>query len=104
MLCYQEMMKWHQDVVIQLVNLLNRIYTFEYTKELSDYNTESFDSRVCPFIEKQYLSCCLETVESITYNTKMFTFKLPGASYVIVPTGHHVRVKAKDQQGIYIAM
>ena len=57
----------------------------------------------------QYMSFSLEAVESVNYNSKMFTFKLPGASYVIVPIGHHVRVKAKNQQGaicmyVYLAI
>lgn len=53
-------------------------------------------------IDTQYMSCSLGVVESVNYNTKMFTFKLSGASHMIVPTGHHVRVKAKNQQGTYI--
>ena len=45
--------------------------------------------------------CPLGMVEDINHNTKIFTFKLPGASHMIIPTGHHIRIKGKDQEGIY---
>ena len=48
------------------------------------------------------MNCPLGMVEDINHNTKMFTFKLPGASHMIVPTGHHIRIKGKDQEGSYI--
>ena len=47
----------------------------------------------------QYMNCALEKVENVNYNTKVFAFKLPGASRMIVPTGHHISIKAKDKQG-----
>ena len=48
------------------------------------------------------MNCPLEMVEEITHNTKIFTFKLPGASHMVIPTGHHIRIKGKDQEGSYI--
>ena len=48
------------------------------------------------------MNCPLEMVEEITHNTKIFTFKLPGASHMVIPTGHHIRIKGKDQEGIVI--
>ena len=47
----------------------------------------------------QDMNCALKTIKEVTHNTKMFTFKLPGASHMIVPTGHHIRLKAKNQEG-----
>lgn len=48
----------------------------------------------------QSMNCPLETVEEVNYNTKIFTFKVPNASHMIVPTGHHIRIKAKSQDGM----
>ena len=48
------------------------------------------------------MNCSLETAEELNYNSKMFTFKLPGASHMIIPTGHHIRIKAKGQNGMII--
>ena len=50
------------------------------------------------------MNCSLETVEEVNYNTKIFNFKLPRASHMIIPTGHHIRIKAKNQEGTIIAM
>ena len=46
------------------------------------------------------MNCSLEAAEEINYNSKMFTFKLPGASHMVIPTGHHIRIKAKSQNGM----
>jgi len=76
--------------------------------ELSSYCRNSFvvihayNIYMYNYTGTQYISCSLEAVESVNYNTKMFTFKLPGASRMIVPTGHHVSIKSKDQQGMYV--
>lgn len=48
------------------------------------------------------MNCSLKMIEEINYNTKMFTFKLPGASHMIVPTGHHIRIKGKGEDGTYL--
>ena len=48
------------------------------------------------------MTCCLKKEENVNYNTKEFTFKLPGASHMIVPAGHHISIKAKDKQGSYM--
>ena len=50
----------------------------------------------------RYINCSLEKEADVNYNTKLFTIKLPGASHMIVPTGHHISIKAKDKQGTYI--
>ena len=50
------------------------------------------------------MNCSLEKEEDVNYNTKLFTFKLPGASHMIVPAGHHISIKAKDNQGMYCIM
>ena len=47
------------------------------------------------------MTCSLEKEEDVNYNTKLFTFKLPGASHMIVPAGHHISIKVKDKQGSY---
>ena len=52
----------------------------------------------------QHMNCPLETVVEVNYNTKVFTFKLPSASHMIVPTGHHIRIKAKNQEGTVISI
>lgn len=36
----------------------------------------------------------MESVSSITHDTKLYTLRLPPASYLNVPTGHHLSVKA----------
>ena len=43
------------------------------------------------------MKCTLKSVREVNYNTKIFTFKLPGASHMIIPTGHHVNMKAKHK-------
>lgn len=45
------------------------------------------------------MNCSLKMVEEINYNTKMFIFKLPGASHMIVPTGQHIKIKGKTPEG-----
>ena len=47
------------------------------------------------------MKCTLKSVNEVNHNTKIFTFKLPGASHMIIPTGYHVSIKAKqDYQGV----
>ncbi|XP_065920400.1 cytochrome b5 reductase 4-like isoform X2 [Dysidea avara] len=51
----------------------------------------------------QYMKCTLKSVNEVNHNTKIFTFKLPGASHMIIPTGYHVSIKAKqDYQGDWV--
>ena len=52
----------------------------------------------------QDMNCPLEAVEEVNYNTKIFTFKLPSASHMIIPTGHHIKIKAKSQEGTVVCM
>ena len=47
------------------------------------------------------MNCSLTNEENVNYNTKLFTFMLPGGSHMIVPVGHHISIKAKDKQGSY---
>ncbi|XP_065920398.1 cytochrome b5 reductase 4-like isoform X2 [Dysidea avara] len=44
----------------------------------------------------QYMKCTLKSVNEVNHKTKTFIFKLPGASHMIIPTGHHVSIKAKQ--------
>ncbi len=36
----------------------------------------------------------MEGIRSITHDTKVYTLRLPGGSYLNVPTGHHLSIKA----------
>lgn len=36
----------------------------------------------------------MESIHSVTHDTKLFTLRLPTASYLQVPTGHHLSIRA----------
>lgn len=42
--------------------------------------------------EPLYRKGTLVSVEEVTHNTKLFTFRLPPGSYIKVPVGHHVKL------------
>ena len=42
----------------------------------------------------KYHHTCVEAIQSVTHDTKLFTLRLPAGSYLEVPTGHHLSVKA----------
>lgn len=42
----------------------------------------------------KYHTTTVENIKAITHDTKMFTLKLPKGSYLNVPTGHHLAIKA----------
>jgi len=42
----------------------------------------------------KYHSTCVESIKNVTHDTKLFTLRLPAGSYLNVPTGHHVGIKA----------
>jgi len=44
-----------------------------------------------------YMSTTLQSVQSVSHNTKLFTFKLPAGSHMIVPMGYHVKIKADNE-------
>ena len=44
----------------------------------------------------QFIKSSLRSVTSITHNTKLFTLELPAGSHMIVPMGHHIKIKASD--------
>ena len=41
-----------------------------------------------------YMKCRLQSVTSVSHNTKLFTLELPAGSHMIVPIGYHVKIKA----------
>ena len=36
----------------------------------------------------------MESIKTVTHDTMMYTLRLPAASYLSVPTGHHLSIKA----------
>ena len=44
--------------------------------------------------EPRFREGTIESIESVSHDTKLFTVKLPEASFMLVPTGHHVSIKA----------
>ena len=41
-----------------------------------------------------FMKCTLQSVTSVSHNTKLFTLELPAGSHMLVPMGHHVKIKA----------
>lgn len=39
----------------------------------------------------------LQSVTSISHNTKLFTLELPAGSHMVVPTGYHIKIKADNE-------
>lgn len=50
-------------------------------------STTAFSDR-----EPLYRKGTLVSMEEVTHNTKLFTFRLPAGSYMSVPVGHHVKL------------
>lgn len=48
----------------------------------------------CYVIGDHYMKCSLQSVTSVSHNTKLFTLELPAGSHMIVPIGYHVKIKA----------
>lgn len=51
--------------------------------------------------EPLYRTGTLVSVEEVTHNTKLFTFRLPPGSYMNVPVGHHLKV-TRMLEGKYV--
>lgn len=43
------------------------------------------------------MTSTLQSVQSVSHNTKLFTFELPAGSHMIVPMGYHIKIKANDE-------
>ena len=64
------------------------------------YNVPSFLSIST---EPRFHEGTIESIESVTHDTKLFTVRLPEASFMLVPTGHHVSIKA-NIRGVWITL
>lgn len=42
----------------------------------------------------KYHRCSVENITSVTHDSKVFSLRLPAGSYLNVPTGHHLAVRA----------
>lgn len=42
----------------------------------------------------KYHTTRIESIQKVTHDTKLFTLRLPVGSYLNVPTGHHLSIKA----------
>ena len=40
------------------------------------------------------MKCTLQCVTPVSHNTKLFTLELPAGSHMLVPIGHHVKIRA----------
>lgn len=68
-----------------LVKLFSHILGYAFTH--SQHGIFSADTK--------YHSSSVESIKSITHDTKLYTLRLPAGSYLNVPTGHHLSVKAQ---------
>ena len=46
------------------------------------------------YSDPNFHDCTVESIKTVTHDTKLFTVKLPQASFLSVPTGHHVAIRA----------
>ena len=46
------------------------------------------------FLGVKYHATHVESIRRVTHDTKLFTLRLPIGSYLNVPTGHHLSIKA----------
>ena len=47
------------------------------------------------FADTKYHPTTVEAITSITHDSKVFTLRVPAGSYLNVPTGHHLAVRAE---------
>ena len=45
-------------------------------------------------IDPKYRLCSVDSIKTVTYDTKLFTLRLKAGSFLQVPTGHHVTIRA----------
>ena len=64
--------------------------TFTYT----NFNLVYFVTHADTLTVPKYHRCFVETISSVTHDSKMFSLRLPAGSYLNVPTGHHLAVRA----------
>ena len=46
------------------------------------------------FLGTKYHPTRVESIRKVTHDTKLYTLRLPTGSYMNVPTGHHLAIKA----------
>ena len=44
--------------------------------------------------EPRFREGTIESIQSVSHDSKLFTVRLPEASFMLIPTGHHVSIKA----------
>lgn len=49
---------------------------------------------LCVHTATKYHSSRVESIKTVTHDTKTFVLRMPPASYLSVPTGHHLSIKA----------
>lgn len=42
----------------------------------------------------KYHRCFVESISSVTHDSKLFSLRLPAGSYLNVPIGHHLAIRA----------
>ena len=70
------------------------------TKKLSAHWSNLDANRVTMILipasehNNHFIKSSLQSVTSITHNTKLFTLELPAGSHMIIPVGYHIKIKA----------
>lgn len=55
--------------------------------------------------DPKFHECTVESIKTVTHDTKLFTVRLPQASFLSVPTGHHVAIRANvNGRGLLVAL
>lgn len=55
--------------------------------------------------DPKFHECTVESIKTVTHDTKLFTVRLPQASFLSVPTGHHVTIRANvNGRGLLVAL
>lgn len=57
---------------------------------LAGHGVSTAKSRRVP----KYHRCCVENISSITHDSRVYSLRLPAGSYLNVPTGHHLAIRA----------
>lgn len=49
----------------------------------------------------KYHRCYVENISSVTHDSKVYSLRLPAGSYLNVPTGHHLAIRAVVDGKLY---
>ena len=91
-----------KDISLHLPELALRVVASNSEQFVPTHSQDMYiDHFICnvptymhTLVVPKYHRCFVESISSVTHDSKLFSLRLPAGSYLNVPTGHHLAIRA----------